>query len=106
MKTILPRALLAVLLLLGCGRGRGTDLSQERFVDVMVELRQAAEQARGDTASFALRRDQVLSEAGVTHDQLQAYVEARGHDLRHMAEVWEAINARLSERPPVDPDIQ
>jgi hypothetical protein len=84
-----------------CSPGRdATGIDTDRFVDVVVELRRAAFELRGDPATFELRRDSILDDAGVTEDQLRAYVERHGTDLEHMAEVWAAINTRLAEPPP------
>jgi hypothetical protein len=88
--------------LLGCARGDdGTGLRTDRFVDVVVELRQAALDLRDDPAAYDVRKGQILRDAGVTEDQLRAYVEVHGTDLDHMAEVWRSINQRLSERETV-----
>jgi hypothetical protein len=69
-----------------------------------VELRRAANEAAGDTAAFAARREQILLDAGVTEEQLHAYVEAHGRNAEYMARIWETINTRLSdiEEQPLD----
>jgi hypothetical protein len=78
-------------------RGDATGIATDDFIDVIVELRRASENTLEDTAAFAVRRDRILAEAGVTVEDLQAYVEAHGRDVEHMARVWETINARLSQ---------
>lgn len=93
--------LLALPLLTGCGRrADATGLGDDQFVQVMVELRRAAERTRMEPDSFPPQRDRILADAGVTEEQLLAYVQEHGTDLQHMAEIWEAINRRLAE--PLD----
>jgi hypothetical protein len=97
MRTVL--LLLALLSLLpGCGRrADATGLGDEQFVEVMVQLRLAADRIRGEPDSFPPVRDRILADAGVTEEQLLAYVQQHGTDLQHMAEIWQSINERLSE---------
>lgn len=93
--------LLALVLSAGlwasCDRGHdGTGLSQTRFIEVIVELRRASLRLE-DPAAFAARKQQILADAGVTEEQLRAYITAHERDLSHMAAVWESINVRLAE---------
>jgi hypothetical protein len=101
------RVLVGVLsaVLLSCGTGADTTgVTSDSFVQVMVELRRAANEAAGDTAAFAARRQQILLDAGVTEEQLHGFVEAHGRNVEHMARIWETINTRLSdlEEQPLD----
>jgi hypothetical protein len=94
------RVLVGILsaVLLSCSHGADTAVAtRDSFIQVMVELRRAANQAAGDTAAFAARREQILLDAGVTEGQLHAYIEVHGRDVEHMARVWETINTRLSD---------
>jgi hypothetical protein len=91
--------------LLSCGTGaETTGVTSDSFIQVMVELRRTASQAAGDTVAFAARREQILLDAGVTEEQLREYVEAHGHNVEHMARIWETINTRISdlEEQPLD----
>jgi hypothetical protein len=90
--------LAAAALLTACGAGSGTTgLTDERFVTVVVELRRAAEETRGNPGAFPARRDSILQAAGVTEDQLRAYVDVHAGDLRHMAEIWADVSRRLAD---------
>jgi hypothetical protein len=88
--------LLLLLALSGCGRTDATGLSDERFIEVVVALRTAADDTRGDPSGYEARRTVILREAGVSEDELRAYVGRHSRDLHHMAEIWEAINERLT----------
>ena len=85
------------LLLAGCGDD-ATPLSTEdrRFIDTVVALRQAAQQARGDATMYAALKVNVLSSQRVTEEELRAYIQSHAQDLDRMAAVWESINVRLT----------
>jgi hypothetical protein len=85
------------VLLAACAREPATGISDEQFIDVVVELRRAAVEHREDHEAFQARKDAILQQSGVEEEQLRQYVEVRGRDLQHMAEVWATINERLSE---------
>jgi len=78
------------------GDGSTVGLSDERFIEAMVELRRAAMTAGSDTVQFEQRRQAILNEQGVTEDELRRYVEANSRDLYHMAAVWDSISTRLA----------
>lgn len=98
MRTIPVLAMLAFVFACGSG-GDATGLSDERFIEVVVELRRAAAQTRADPDAFTMRRDSILEAAGVTEAQVRGYVDAHAEDLRHMATIWATINERLGETP-------
>lgn len=84
----------ATLLLSACGRGgSATGVSDDRFIDTMVELRRAAIH---DPGSYASAKRQILAENEVTEESLRAYIEAHADDLVHLATVWDSINARVA----------
>jgi hypothetical protein len=85
------------ILLLGCSDDPASGLSDERFIDVVVELRQAAAAYPDDPDAYVARKDEILSEAGVDEAVIREYVEVHGGDLQHMARIWTAINERMTE---------
>jgi hypothetical protein len=93
--------LTALLLLPACAdRGPTTSLSDDEFVSAMVALRQAGRAAGSNEAAFVAAREEILQSMSITREELEAYVAAHTHDLGHMAEIWERINARLAEVQP------
>lgn len=96
----MKRALVLFLIVVAaaaCQRNdTGTGLPQTRFIEVVVALRKAARETM-DPAVFAVRKQQILTDAGVTEDQLRAYIKTHERDLDHMAAVWESINVRLAD---------
>lgn len=87
----------------GC-RGADTPLTAEdrQFIDTMVALREAAARSGDDAGAYEAMKAQVLSERGVTEEQLRAYIEVNARDLDRLAAVWDSINLRLST-PPAAP---
>ena len=66
------------ILLVGCSND-DTPLSTEdrTFIDAVVALRQAAQQARGDETMYAALKVNVLSSQRVTEEELRAYIQRR-----------------------------
>jgi hypothetical protein len=88
---------LTAALLLGCGREPMTSLDDERFVDVVVELRRAAVQHHDDPDAFAARREEIFRAADTDEEEVRRFVEVHARDMQRMADLWSAINQRLSE---------
>lgn len=85
------------LAFVGCReREPSASLSDDRFIEIVVALRQEAATTAGDSARYVVARDRILAEQNVTYEQLQEYVEVRSHDLARYASVWETINRRLA----------
>lgn len=85
------------LALAGCReRVPSASLSDDRFIEVVVALRQEAATTAGDSARYVVARDRILAEQNVTYEQLQEFVELRSRDLARYASVWETINRRLA----------
>lgn len=98
MRRFLYTACCAAVLTACAGADQATAIDRDRFVTTVVELRQAAVQTRGDPDSYDAMRAQILQANGVTEDELRQYVEMHGENVEHMAEVWNDINSRLTER--------
>lgn len=101
--------LLAVLLLTACRGGDTTAsasvLTDDDFIEVMVELREAeraVEAADSAAELFATRKAGILEQHGTTEDEIRAYVQAASRDLRALDETWNEISERL--RRPVRSD--
>ena len=87
---------LVLLCLAGaCGRDpEGPQLAPETFIDVMVQLRRAHEQATSNS-EFELRRDSILRSSGVTDSTLVQWVRTRSDDVGFLTALWDSVNARL-----------
>jgi hypothetical protein len=91
--------MLFLLVLIGFGSAcerdpEGPQLEPETFIDVMVQLRRAHEQAASNS-EFELRRDSILSAAGVTDSTLVQWVRTRKNDVPFLTALWDSVNARL-----------
>jgi hypothetical protein len=95
-----------LLFAVGCGAAGPTaqrdaedQIPVSTFIDVYVELRQAA--ARADSAgveSFEAAKREILDRHGITEDALRAFAERRGDDVPTMAKAWETIRDRIAAR--------
>jgi hypothetical protein len=88
---------LTAALLLGCDREPVTSLDDERFIEVVVELRRAAVQHYDDTDAFAARRAEIFRAADTDEAEVRHFVEVHSRDMQRMADLWAVINRRLSE---------
>lgn len=85
----------------GAGSGEAP-IDRETFIATYLDLRLAALQSP-DREITAEARARVLTEHGVSEDELLGFVEAHGHDVPYMEAVWSEIESRLdSLRSPGD----
>jgi hypothetical protein len=76
--------------------GRGTTISAETFIDVMVALRTSPLlDSSGYLPPGASER--ILAEHGVSPDDMRGFVEVHGTDVPLMTDIWSAIDARIAE---------
>lgn len=86
-----------------CGTGEVEEpetetISREMFVETYVALRKAARASETGEISTE-ERERVLSEHGVTEEDLLSFVEVHGRRLGFMSEVWSEVEERLEVRP-------
>jgi len=74
-------------------QGIDDGLGKDAFIAAYVDLRLAALR-NGGTIDMRLR-ETVLSNHGVTEDDLLAFAEAHGRDVSFMSEVWQEVERRL-----------
>jgi len=101
-RSMRPLHLLGLLLCAAvpaCGQGRGTPaISRDAFVDSYVALRVAGLSTEvGDLSDSA--RSRILTEQGVTEQDLLDFVAARGTDVVFMRDLWNEIEQRLDSVP-------
>ncbi len=100
-RSLLPGALLALLLLVPSGCDRDFPSSEGRapidratFVDTFVELRLAAVRS-GRVDLPAEERERVLREQGVSEGELRAFIEVHGRNVPYMNELWREVEQRF-----------
>lgn len=85
------------------GSERERTIPREAFIEAMVELRAAAD--RGPEARVTSPdRERILSELGVTSEQLIRFAEVHGRNVPLMNQVWEEVNRRIWERTEGEED--
>jgi hypothetical protein len=100
MHRTLTALIIAALLASGCSPSEpqpDPGMTTEQFIEVVVALRQAAQQT-GSTEEFDARRQQLLQESAITDSMLLQFVRVRGDDVQRMTVIWDSISARL-QRP-------
>jgi hypothetical protein len=88
-----------LLLLAGCPSADpagSQSIQREQFVQVVVELRQAEQQAR-TAPDFEERKAEILARHGVTEEELMQFAARHGSEVRVMLEIWDTIHARLAQ---------
>jgi len=71
-----------------------TVLDREAFIATYVDLRTSV--IRGEAHELSdPERARILSDHGVTEDELTGFVEAHGSDVEFMRAVWDEVEARL-----------
>ncbi len=99
-----PLALALSVLFAGCDSGfpassSSNTISEDTFVEAMVELRRAAVEEE-DNRIRPERRDQILQARGLANDDLIRYVDVHGTNVPLMNRVWTRIEARLTGQDP------
>lgn len=78
----------------GCRQEPAAPLEREKFVEVMVALRQAALEGPAQE-DFETRKQAILEREGVSEDQLRAYARWGTRNGRALSEAYDSIAARL-----------
>lgn len=81
-------------------RGRET-ISGETFVATYVELRRSALESETGQIT-AEERERILSERGITEDDVLTFVDVHGGRIDFMRDVWNDVEARLLESLEAD----
>lgn len=95
-------ALSALLLLAGCNSNGGEPrLSVDDYVDVYVELLEAAD-AAPDSFAAADSARRILAARDLTQDDLLGFARRHTDDPRVLADAWRRIYERLTAPEPAD----
>ena len=84
---------------------RGQGLTRERFIELIVELREAERSVAGEDSAlalFAVRKAEILERHGTSEAEVRTFVEASARDLRTLSSTWEEIADRLRQPPTED----
>jgi hypothetical protein len=96
-------AFVALVALLACRPAETGGIDRSTFIDVMVQLREAAREFP-DSAAFDARRHAILVEASLTDSALNAFVVQHNADAHFMAEVWDSVDRRINPTEAAVPD--
>ena len=104
---MLGRAALSLVLLgpaVGCSGPSGVEgdiLDRETFIAVYVDLRLAAMDDRSQEIQPA-KRDSILEAYGVTANDLVAFADSHGRNIRYMTELWADVEELINQA--LEPD--
>jgi|GEM_PF-6302755 len=96
--------LITLLTIIGCGgESKGTQsttaISDDEFIEIYLELREAAVEADSDsTKEFAELRDEILERYEIEPDDLFHFIDQKASDLEGLSLVWDSIYQRMKER--------
>ena len=75
---------------------RRATISQEAFIETYIALRVVGLRAPQQLISQE-DRERILSEQGVTEEELLAFVDVHGQDVERMQDIWNEVESRLEE---------
>jgi len=90
--------LFIVVFLLIRGQISSPDGARDKFVEVYVEFSLAAEKSKSDSLALKQEQRRILEQAGVTRDEMDAFVDRLNEEPQEWAEVWERIVQKLEEK--------
>ena len=90
--------LCVIIFLLIRGQTSSPDGAQDKFVEVYVQFALAAEKFKSDSLGLAEERQRVLQQAGVTRDEMDAFVDRLNEKPDEWGKVWERIVQKLEEK--------
>jgi hypothetical protein len=74
------------------------EFSQEKFVDLYVELSISSEMFSGDSVKLEEERERIFKEAGVAPEEIDKFISRLNQNPDEWAEVWKKIMERLEQR--------
>jgi hypothetical protein len=88
---------LIILFIISNGLRTSPDLSEEKFVEVYVQLSIARETFDEDSGKFEEDRKEILEKYSVTQEEIDEFVKEYNRNPEKWAKVWERIVHRLDE---------
>jgi hypothetical protein len=87
-----------IVLLLLCVPRSSIGLSEEKFVEVYVQLSIAKEMFAADSVKLEEEKNRIYGETGVTRDEINAFVDRLNQEPQQWARVWKKIVEELERR--------
>ena len=82
-----------------------TGLTEDEFIAVIVELREAERAVMEEDSAqqlFAARKTEILERHQTSEEEIRAFVQTSTRDLQALSDMWEEISVRLRRAPPGD----
>jgi hypothetical protein len=87
-----------IVLILLCTPRSSSGLSEEKFVEVYVNLSIAKEMFAADSLKLEVERKKIFEQTGVTRDEIVSFVNRLSQKPQQWDRVWKMIVEKLEER--------
>jgi len=75
-----------------------SELSEDKFVEIYVQLSIAKEMSAADTVKLKEEKERIFEKAGITQDEMNAFVKRCNQKPDRWARVWKKIVEKLEKR--------
>ena len=87
-----------IILLLLCVPRSSSGLSEDKFVEIYVQLSIASEIFSSDTLQLEAEKKRIFEQAGVTQDEIDGFINRLNQKPQEWSRVWKKIVEKLEER--------
>ena len=87
-----------IVLLLLCVPRSSSGLSEEKFVELYVQLSIAKEMFAADNVKLKEEKERIFEQAGVTQDEMDDFVKRKNQEPQEWSRVWKKIVEELEKR--------
>jgi hypothetical protein len=95
---ILLICIIAVLVILSSHRS-SSEISENKFVDVYVQLSLANELYASDSLKLQEEREKIFRQAQVTPEEMDSFVKEHGQQPEQWERIWKKILQKLESSP-------
>jgi len=75
-----------------------SELSENQFVEIYVQLSIATEMFAADTVKLKEEKERIFEQAGVTHDEIDGFINRLNQKPQEWEKVWKKIVEKLEKR--------
>ncbi len=87
-----------IILLLLCVPRSSSGLSEDKFVEIYVQLSITSEIFSSDTLQLEAEKKRIFEQAGVTQDEIDGFINRLNQKPQEWSRVWKKIVEKLEER--------
>ena len=87
-----------IVLLLLCVPRSSSGLSEEKFVELYVQISIAKEMFAADSVKLKEEKERIFEQAGVTQNEMDDFVKRKNQEPQEWSRVWKKIVEELKKR--------